>query len=124
MAQERSHVVGRLSPPLTRGLGGFWSSTFLVGSYIGGHLTSRLEDVVVEASFLSGSSISLKHVICLFQILTQQPVTVLLTGGQIPGQGQSPPSETDREEFSECVAIFIYATQKFSHNLQQGQNEL
>lgn len=29
--QECSHVVERLSPPLTRELDGFWSSRFLVG---------------------------------------------------------------------------------------------
>lgn len=46
-------------------------------SYIGGHLTSRLEAVV--ASFLSGSSLLLKRVICLLRTLTKQPITLLFT---------------------------------------------
>lgn len=47
-------------------------------SYIGGHLTWRLDAVV--ASFLSGSSCLAKRVICLLQTLTKQPITVLFTG--------------------------------------------
>lgn len=49
-------------------------------SYIGGHFTSRFEAVAANASFLSGSSLLLKCVICLFHILTQQPITPLFTG--------------------------------------------
>ena len=48
--------------------------------YIGGRLTSRLEAVVADASFPSGSSLLLNRVICLLQILTKQPITLLFTG--------------------------------------------
>lgn len=50
-------------------------------SFIGGHLTRRLEAVV--ASFLSGSRLLLKCVICLLQTLTKQPITLLFTGSLI-----------------------------------------
>lgn len=49
-------------------------------SYIGGRLTSRTETVVADASFLYGSSLLLKRVICLLQTLTKQPITLLFTG--------------------------------------------
>lgn len=47
-------------------------------SNIGGHLTSRHEAVV--ASFLSGSSLLLKRVICLLRSLSKQPIYCLLAG--------------------------------------------
>lgn len=57
-------------------------------SYIGGHLTSRLEAVV--ASFLSGSRLLLKRVICLLRTLTKQPIKLLFTVYWLTdlGQGQ------------------------------------
>lgn len=57
-------------------------------SYIGGHLTSRLEAVV--ASFLSGSRLLLKRVICLRRTLTKQPIKLLFTVYWLTdlGQGQ------------------------------------
>lgn len=72
-------------------------------SYIGGHLTSRLEAVVADASFLSGSSLLLKRVICLLQTLTKQPITLLFTGWLISAGAknalnhQLPASETNME---------------------------
>lgn len=70
-------------------------------SYIGGHLTSRLEAVV--GSFLSGSSLLLKRVICLLRTLTKQPITLLFTGWLILVRAknalnhQLPASETNTE---------------------------
>lgn len=70
-------------------------------SYIGGHLTSRLGAVV--ASFLSGSSLLLKRVICLRRIVTTQPITLLFTGWLISVGAknalnhQLPASETNTE---------------------------
>lgn len=70
-------------------------------SYIGGRLTSRREALV--ASFLSGSSLLLKRVICLLQTLTKQPITLLFTGWLISVRAknalnhQLPASETNME---------------------------
>lgn len=70
-------------------------------NYIGGHLISRLEAVV--ASFLSGSRLLLKRVICLLQTLTKQPITLLFTGWLILVRAknalnhQLPASETNME---------------------------
>lgn len=78
MPQKCSHVVGPLSPPLTRNLDGFWASKIPGGrSFIGGRLTMSLEDVI--ASFLSASGFLLKHVISSLHTLTKQPVSPLFT---------------------------------------------
>ncbi len=106
-------------------------------SYIGGHLTSRLEAVV--ASFLSGSSLLLKRVICLLRTLTKQPITLLFTGWLISVRAKNalnhrlPASETNTEwngrgqyfpdqvSFYECLSIFIHTAQKCSHSLHEAE---
>ena len=138
--QECSHVVQRLSPPLTRGLDGFLLIKIPGGErYIGGHSTSRLEAVVADASFLSSSSLLLKRVICLRRPTKNQPITLLFTGWLISVGAKNafnhrlPASEANMErhgwrqqfpdqvQFYECLCIFIYTTQKFSHSLCEAK---